>query len=127
MAPMMSPLPEGAMMGTPPPSVQKRPEMPLPMLAVALPGHEPSWPTCRCQLVWLRGQNRPDEHAEVGTLLPAAVKAMSMAKPIDVILAPSMRMKERRCVCASTIAIDIAAPCSSANCSAACSATRAPL
>ena len=36
---------------------------------------------------------------------PAAVKAMSIAVFIDVIFAPSIRVKERRCVCASTTAM----------------------
>jgi hypothetical protein len=38
---------------------------------------------------------------------PAAVKAMSIAVLIDVIFAPSMRVKLRRWQCASTTAIDL--------------------
>ena len=37
--------------------------------------------------------------------LPAAVKAMSMAVLMDVIFAESMRVKAKRCVCASTTAM----------------------
>jgi hypothetical protein len=81
--------------------------------------------------------------------LPAAVKAMSMAVLMDVIFAESIRVKANRCVCASTTAMllllcqqdrsgralchplgdatYIGTPTSSACCSAACRATRAPL
>jgi hypothetical protein len=82
-------------------------------------------------------------HAEVGIRLPAAVKAMSIAVLMDVIFAPSMRVKVRRWVCASTTAMllyfgqscmrpcphmssYIGTPISSACCSAACNATLAP-
>jgi hypothetical protein len=44
-------------------------------------------------------------HADVGMRLPAAVKAMSIAVFMDVTFAPSIRVKERRCVCASTTAM----------------------
>lgn len=82
-------------------------------------------------------------HADVGILFPAAVNAMSMAVFMLVILAPSMRVNVRRCVCASTTAMlleimsdkvysiyvgrpYIGTPISIACCSAACTATRAP-
>jgi hypothetical protein len=74
---------------------------------------------------------------------PAAVKAMSIAVLMDVIFAPSIRVKERRWVCASTTAIllrrckdscilrslvstYIGTPISEACFSAACRATLAP-
>jgi hypothetical protein len=83
-------------------------------------------------------------HADVGIRFPAAVNAMSVAVLIDVIFAPSMRVKVSRCVCASTTAMllrlcqhlqvsdefrysYIGTPISSACCSAACRATLAPL
>jgi hypothetical protein len=116
-------------MGTPPPSVVKRPQIVLPMPDVALPGHGVSW------------------YAEVDTRLPAAVKAISIAVLIEVIFAPSMRVNVRRWVWASTTAMlliksqyvrleyggmvgrvtYIGTPNSTACCSAACRATRAPL
>jgi hypothetical protein len=46
-----------------------------------------------------------DIHADVGIRLPAAVKAISIAVFMDVIFAPSIRVKERRWVCASTTAM----------------------
>ena len=85
MAPSMSPAADR--IGTPPPIVVKRPMIVLPMPEVALPGQGVSW------------------YAEVGMRLPAAVKAMSMAVLIDVIFAESMRVKAKRCVCASTTAM----------------------
>jgi hypothetical protein len=88
-------------MGTPPPSVQKRPEMVLPMPEVALPGQEFSW-SGDGQLFFLLQRLSfgvcGNLHADVGMRLPAAVKAMSIAVFMDVIFAPSMRVKERRCV-----------------------------
>lgn len=44
-------------------------------------------------------------HVDVGIRFPAAVKAMSIAVFIDVIFALSIRVKQRRCVCASTTAM----------------------
>jgi hypothetical protein len=131
-------------MGTPPPRVQKRPEMVLPMPEVALPGQEFSWSEDGLVGVEIERGVGGDGHADVGIRLPAAVKAMSMAVLMDVIFAPSMRVKVRRCVCASTTAMLLllhqyhleakwfsdsymGTPMSSACCSAACKATLAPL
>lgn len=46
-----------------------------------------------------------DVLADVGIRFPAAANAMFIAVSIEVILAPSMRVKERRWVCASTTAM----------------------
>lgn len=75
-APRVSPVIER--IGTPPPSVVKRLEVMFPMLEPVLPGHEVSW------------------YADVGMRLPAAEKAISMAVLMEVIFAPSMRVKHRR-------------------------------
>jgi len=66
-------------------------------------------------------------YTEVGTRCPAAVKALSMAVLMDVIFAPSMRAKARRWQDASTMAMFIGTPISSARFSAAARARRAPV
>jgi hypothetical protein len=104
-APSMSPLPDGQKMGTPPPSVQKRPDMVLPMPEVALPGQEFSWSGVVLVDVYSGESRMGDIHADVGIRLPAAVKAMSMAVLMDVIFAPSIRVKVSRWVWASTTAM----------------------
>jgi len=58
---------------------------------------------------------------------PAAVKALSMAVLMEVIFAPSMRAKARRWHDASTMAMFIGTPISSARFSAAARARRAPV
>jgi len=57
---------------------------------------------------------------------PAAVNAMSLAVLMDVTFAPSIRVNNRRCVCASTTAILIGTFSSRACLSAACRAILAP-
>jgi hypothetical protein len=70
-----------------------------------------AWPgvflTCEARVRELLGWREVigDVLADVGIRFPAAANAMFIAVSIEVILAPSMRVKERRCVCASTTAM----------------------
>jgi hypothetical protein len=106
-APSMSPLPDGQNMGMPPPRVQKRPEIALPMPEVALPGQAFSWSGGGVSRYLNVLKCKKYKHADVGIRLPAAVKAMSIAVLMDVIFEPSIRVKLKRWQCASTTAMDL--------------------
>lgn len=67
------------------------------------------------------------ERADVGRRFDADVVAIEMAVSIEECLAASMRVKARRCVCASTMAILIGTSVEVAYRSAACRAMEAPI